>query len=163
MNRQHAAASFHARLLVLLAEHEPVVRRHLLDDQLTVECACGNQLYAGHIIRLITGLAEAPPTPLSGHPSACTPSTPAPSGVAASGPTPPAGQGTPPQTEVYPAGHGWTPSTSPFSKDDACRVMLARYVCNWTREQHDPDLPPVDVDVFGYRRGRFAQPGQERP
>jgi len=90
----HAATSFHARLLVLLAEHEPVVRRHLLDDQLTVECACGNQLYAGHIIRLITGLtSEAPPAPLSGHPSACTPSdTP---GVAASGPITSAGQGTP--------------------------------------------------------------------
>jgi len=100
VNTTHAATSFHARLLVLLAEHQPVATRHLLDDQLTVECACGNPLYTGHIIRLITGLADgltgATPAPLPGHLPACTPSsTPAPSGVAASGPTTPAGQGTP--------------------------------------------------------------------
>lgn len=52
----------------------------------------------------------------------------------------------------YPAGHGWTPSTSPFDNGEACRVMLARYPCNWSKDEHDPELPPVDVDVFGYRR-----------
>ena len=70
---------------------------------------------------------------------------------------------TEPRTDAppsYPAGHGWTPSTTPFSTGDACRVMLARYACNYAREQHDPDLPPEGLDVFGYRRGRFsAQPG----
>ena len=59
---------------------------------------------------------------------------------------------------TYPAGHGWTPATGPFATEEACRVMLARRSCDYTREQHDPDLPPVDVDVFGYRRGRFSTP-----
>lgn len=63
----------------------------------------------------------------------------------------------------YPAGHGYTPATGPFAdpdEDKACRVMLARYRCNWTRDEHDPDLPPVDLDVFGYRRAsRLADGG----
>jgi hypothetical protein len=63
----------------------------------------------------------------------------------------------------YPAGHGWTPSTSPFSNGESCRVMLARYVCNWSKAEHDPALPPVDVDVFGYRRGRLAPPAVTQP
>ena len=62
--------------------------------------------------------------------------------------------GPPAEQPTYPAGHGWTPHTGPFSDGTACRLMLARYPCNYTREQHDPDLPPVDVDVFGYRRGQ---------
>lgn len=52
----------------------------------------------------------------------------------------------------HPAGHGYTPATGPFATGDGCRVMLARYPCNYTREQHDPDLPPEELDVFGYRR-----------
>lgn len=63
---------------------------------------------------------------------------------------------------AYPAGHGWTPHTGPFATGDACRVMLARYPCNYTREQHDPALPPVDVDVFGYRRNRAGLGGDGR-
>lgn len=56
----------------------------------------------------------------------------------------------------YPAGHGYTPATGPFATGEGCRVMLARYPCNHSRDQHDPSLPPVNVDVFGYRRGRLA-------
>jgi hypothetical protein len=70
--------------------------------------------------------------------------------------TPPAEQ----RAEGYPAGHGWTPSSGPFGTGvDTCRVMLARYVCPYAQEEHDPALPPVDVDVFGYRRGRLAEGG----
>lgn len=61
----------------------------------------------------------------------------------------------------YPASHGYTPSTSPFASGEGCRVMLARYPCNYRRDQHDPDLPPVDLDVFGYRRApRPCCPGE---
>lgn len=72
---------------------------------------------------------------------------------------------------TFPAGHGYTPSTSPFrdlsvgevpeGEEKGCRVMLARYPCNWTRSEHDPELPPEDLDIFGYRRDRFKQPGVE--
>lgn len=67
-------------------------------------------------------------------------------------------------TEAYPAGHGYTPATGPFAdpdNDKACRVMLARYPCNWTRAEHDPDLPPEDLDVFGYRRAPRPTDGSE--
>lgn len=58
------------------------------------------------------------------------------------------------QAAAYPAGHGYSPATGPFATGEGCRVMLARYPCNYSREQHDPSLPPEDLDVFGYRRGR---------
>lgn len=48
----------------------------------------------------------------------------------------------------YPAGHGWTPGK--FS--GGCRVLLARRPCDYSQEQHDPDLPPEDVDFSGRRR-----------
>lgn len=54
----------------------------------------------------------------------------------------------------FPAGHGYTPTTGPFAPGEGCRVMLARYPCNYRRDQHDPELPPEDLDVFGYRRQR---------
>lgn len=101
LDGQHRATSFHARLLVLLAEHAPVPARHLLDDQLTVECTCGNPLYTGHLIRLLTNLAAdpadaagVPMSPLPGHTTACASST-APLAVAVPGPNTPAGQGNP--------------------------------------------------------------------
>jgi hypothetical protein len=59
----------------------------------------------------------------------------------------------------YAAGHGFTPGK--FS--GGCRVMLARYPCNYTPEQHDPDLPPEDLDHFGYRRDRFTPVQGEEP
>jgi hypothetical protein len=54
----------------------------------------------------------------------------------------------------YPAGHGWTPGTTPFDNGKACRVSLGVRLepCDYSREQHDPNLPPVDLDVFGRRR-----------
>lgn len=58
---EQTIGSFHARLLVLMAEHAPVVRRHLLDDQLDVECACGNPLYTGHLVRLVVALHAKTP------------------------------------------------------------------------------------------------------
>lgn len=60
----------------------------------------------------------------------------------------------PAEPRPYPAGHGYTPATGPFATGDGCRVMLARYPCDYGRDQHDPDLPPEDLDVFGYRRER---------
>ena len=58
----------------------------------------------------------------------------------------------PPQGRTKPAvRHGFTPGR--FAPD-SCQVMLARYPCPYSREQHG-DLPPEDIDVFGYiRRGR---------
>lgn len=58
----------------------------------------------------------------------------------------------PPQGRTKPAvRHGFTPGR--FTPD-SCQVMLARYPCPYSREQHG-DLPPEDIDVFGYiRRGR---------
>lgn len=53
----------------------------------------------------------------------------------------------------YAPSHGFTPRVgNPFADPADCHVMLARYVCPYTKEQHDPSLPPVDIDVFGYRR-----------
>lgn len=45
--------------------------------------------------------------------------------------------------------HSFSPGK--FSPD-TCRVMLARYPCPYGRDEHDPDLPPEDVDAFGYLR-----------
>lgn len=56
VNGEHATTSQHARLLVLLAEHMPVVGRHLFNDHPTIECACGNPLYTGHLVVLLAGL-----------------------------------------------------------------------------------------------------------
>lgn len=42
--------------------------------------------------------------------------------------------------------HGFTPGK--FTPD-SCRVQLARRPCPWPREDHDPDLPPEDIDAFG--------------
>jgi hypothetical protein len=54
-------------------------------------------------------------------------------------------------TRKYATDHHWTPYVSnPFSKGDSCRVMLARYVCPYTKEEHPPG-PPERLDVFGYR------------
>lgn len=50
----------------------------------------------------------------------------------------------------YPAGHGFTPGRF----GGGCRVMLARYPCNWAEGEHDPSLPPEDIDHFGYHRIR---------
>ncbi len=59
--------------------------------------------------------------------------------------------------------HGFTPGSSnnPFA-DDHCMVLLARYPCPWPREEHDPALPPEDVDCFGRRRLREAVPPPDR-
>ena len=54
------------------------------------------------------------------------------------------------QPPIYAADHGWTPSTSPF-RHDRCRVMLSRYGCPYSQADHDPALPPEDIDVFGSR------------
>lgn len=55
----------------------------------------------------------------------------------------------------YPAGHGWTP-TGRFGPV-RCKVLLARYSCPYPREEHDPNLPPEDVDFSGRRRPRDPQ------
>lgn len=47
--------------------------------------------------------------------------------------------------------HGFTPGK--FTPD-ACQVQLARYPCPYRRDEHDPDLPPEDIDVFGRIRPR---------
>jgi hypothetical protein len=54
--------------------------------------------------------------------------------------------------QKYATDHHWTPgsTTNPFNKGDSCHVMLARYVCPHTKEEHPPG-PPERVDVFGYR------------
>lgn len=66
-----------------------------------------------------------------------------------------------PEGRTYAAGHGWTPHTGPFAVD-ACRVMLARYRCQSPKDQHDPALPPEDVDAFGYKRTKpDAEAGDE--
>jgi hypothetical protein len=51
----------------------------------------------------------------------------------------------------YATDHHWTPgsTTNPFNKGDSCHVMLARYVCPYTKEEHPPG-PPEQVDMFGY-------------
>lgn len=41
--------------------------------------------------------------------------------------------------------HGWTPGKF----GGPCRVRLARGMCPWSREEHDPDLPPENVNAFG--------------
>ena len=110
LSTSHAATSFHARLLVLFAEHQPHAARHLLDDTLTVECACGNPLYAGHMVRLLTDLDptaddEVPPAPLPGPTaSAASTSTSLTAGVPAK-PHTPAGQGNPTQVAALAAGN----------------------------------------------------------
>jgi hypothetical protein len=49
--------------------------------------------------------------------------------------------------------HGFTPGKSRFSASkDECQVMLARYRCPYSKEEHDPKLPPEDVNAFGYIR-----------
>ena len=58
---------------------------------------------------------------------------------------------------TYATDHGFTPGR--FSPD-RCRVILARYPCPYGQEQHDPDLPPVDVDAFGYRRRATTEGGE---
>jgi hypothetical protein len=63
---------------------------------------------------------------------------------------------------AYATSHGWTPHVNnPFSDGSYCRVMLARYACPYSKEEHDPALPPVDVDVFGYRRKDRPAPSGE--
>lgn len=71
--------------------------------------------------------------------------------LAAAGPAASDGEGATSEA-TYATSHGYTPSTTKFGGVESCRVMLARYVCPYSREEHDPNLPPVDVDVFGYRR-----------
>lgn len=53
----------------------------------------------------------------------------------------------------YPAGHGWTP-VGRF-RQERCKVLLARYPCPYPREEHDPSLPPEDVDFSGRPRKRW--------
>lgn len=53
---------------------------------------------------------------------------------------------------TYATSHGFTPSMGPFSDGKHCKVMLARYPCPYGRDEHDPALPPEDLDAFGYRR-----------
>lgn len=48
-----------------------------------------------------------------------------------------------------PIDHGFTPGN--FSPD-TCQVMLARYPCPYPKQDHDPRLPPEDINSFGYRR-----------
>lgn len=59
--------------------------------------------------------------------------------------------------EPFAADHGFTPGK--FS--GRCRVLLARYPCPYDEHQHDPDLPPEDIDVSG--RLRSIRPGQVDP
>jgi len=54
--------------------------------------------------------------------------------------------------DSYATSHGFTPSASPFGGGKHCVVMLARYVCPYGRDEHDPAKPPEDVDAFGYHR-----------
>lgn len=70
----------------------------------------------------------------------------------------PSGHEQAPAERTYPADHGWTPHTGPFSDGSSCRVILARHPCDYSKDDHDPALPPEDLDVFGYRRGRFSAP-----
>ena len=65
---------------------------------------------------------------------------------AAESPATPDRDSNPPQGRTKPAvRHGFTPGR--FAPD-SCQVMLARYPCPYSREQHG-DLPPEDIDVFG--------------
>ena len=52
---------------------------------------------------------------------------------------------------TYATGHGFTPQGK-FGNPDRCRVLLARYTCPYRREEHDPALPPEDVDFSGRHR-----------
>ena len=52
---------------------------------------------------------------------------------------------------TYATGHGFTPQGK-FGNPDRCRVLLARYTCPYHREEHDPALPPEDVDFSGRHR-----------
>ena len=56
-----------------------------------------------------------------------------------------------PMPDAYPAGHGWTPPARSFGPA-RCKVLLTRYPCFYAREEHDPSLPPEDVDFSGRRR-----------
>lgn len=56
--------------------------------------------------------------------------------------------------------HGFTPGK--FTPD-ACQVMLARYPCPYPRDEHDPDLPPEDIDCFGYCRRSIEPPQEDQP
>lgn len=51
--------------------------------------------------------------------------------------------------------HGFTPGK--FSPE-VCQVQLARYPCPYSRVQHDPELPPEDIDAFGRRRTKRGTP-----
>lgn len=53
--------------------------------------------------------------------------------------------------------HGFTPGTGPFADPERCRFRLARRTCPWSRDEHDPDLPPEDVDAFGRREHQRIQ------
>lgn len=53
--------------------------------------------------------------------------------------------------DAYSAGHGWTPPARSFGPA-RCKVLLTRYPCFYAREEHDPSLPPEDVDFSGRRR-----------
>lgn len=54
----------------------------------------------------------------------------------------------------------WTPADSFAGLQDLlaraqqARVLLARYPCPYPREEHDPSLPPEDVDFSGRPRPR---------
>lgn len=56
--------------------------------------------------------------------------------------------------DAYPAGHGWTPPARSFGPA-RCKVLLTRYPCFYAREEHDPSLPPEDVDFSGRPRKRW--------
>ena len=62
---------------------------------------------------------------------------------------------------TYATSHGFTPSASPFGGGKHCVVMLARYVCPHSREEHDPTKPPEDVDAFGYHRKTLTPTEQD--
>lgn len=54
--------------------------------------------------------------------------------------------------QPFVAGHGWTPPARTFGGPERCEVLLARHPCPYSRADHDPDLPPEDVDFTGRRR-----------
>ena len=54
--------------------------------------------------------------------------------------------------------HGFTPGRTPFADGTRCVVMLARYPCPYGPDEHDPALPPVDVDAFGRKRNVMHGP-----
>ena len=62
--------------------------------------------------------------------------------------------------DAYPAGHGWTPPARSFGPA-RCKVLLTRYPCFYAREEHDPSLPPEDVDFSGRRRKARGALGED--